>query len=570
MLCQAFPRQTFDAESSPHGVHQPQINVPARRISEVRIDVQTDKSEIAVRSPSPGHLYPSQSSQSASSRDTPSVESFSRSQLGDDEYSEESETNKRDHRQRASIQNSKQDLFTSHQHNTPTKTSAHVRAGKPATIEDQRGASIDIGPPYRLSTLDGSNRTPTQASFAGRGQMTQGTMPSDNDALRMGSPQKQSSADSKDTIRNVMGDRELGRSSPITQSPTSLQGPEYNHSSRTPVRMSAPAASAVSPMKGDFQKSRSAQPKSRPSSSNRDSLSVLRPSEDRSFRGPSIDGLPSRMDFDRPPSPVSPYLATLQEGAAGRRGPNDAINHRPEYDLVPNGDHERRNRSRSYPKARPSQDTYRTSIHDKPALGSSGERTPQSHPRRPSRDHSPILKQQAPEYEIEGARSTIEWPSENRSRSRRSSRSSTFFASLALKNSPKEDEPPLPNTQGHDTVPLPINPQTPEKKKNKRTSIFGSLARDSGNESAGPQSQENVKPSASTSFPTQLVSSTFRAPPPPPPPQPEDDEFPSRGNSRSATSKLPRRLQRSSTAGHTEQSSGKKKRFSGFGVSTVP
>lgn len=618
MLCQAFPRQPSGAGLPSQGMHQPPPSVQALATDEAPVDFHAENGRALSQGASPEPQYAFQSLQSMSPRDTTSVESFSQSQLGDDERSEESEPTRHDQRPRISNRCSKHNSLTS-KDNVPTPNWTHLEGSPPSFPQDTTIVDPHVGSPKERSTPQsptGSSRTPTQATFAdsikptalptrpisvdnpissrqilegdgashsgeldpGRQSSPQSRLspeipcdqtdraatPRNHEASEKGiaSPQKQPSGDSKTTIRKVNSDKDSRKSPGMVQSTTSLQDIDYDRLSRAPGRMNALAASEVKPIATNAQNAGATQSRSRISSLTRDSLGVPQQSEDHSLRGPSIDSLPSRIDLDRPPSPVSPYLSTARE-ASNRRGRAGPIHYGPEHDFVPDSGHERRSRSGSYSKARPSQDSQRGNVHDYLAFKSSGDRPPQTYPGRPSREHSPMLQQQAPEYQIEGARSPVEWPPESKSRSRRSSKSSAFFKSMALGSSPKTEEPLPSKTQNHEVTTSPKNPSTSEKRKSKRASIFRSLPGNSGSESASAQSKENANPNAPVSEPTQPVHSAH----PPPPPQLEDDEFPSRGTSRTATSKLSRRLQRSSTPGNTEQSSGKKKRFSGLGVS---
>jgi len=619
VLCQASPRQSSSNEPSSRGMHQSPPNPRAQISAEPSSDPYAYHVRAKYQGASPEPQTSSHSSQPGSPRDTPSVESFTQSQLGDDERSEESEPSSRTNPPRTSS------LFLRHGQRDPkiSQSVQHPVAigdNAPIFLQETPSAESYIGSPKEIHTprsTTSSNQTPTQATFTdpnllatlpGRPDPVEQSIsrqatreelaaydgqrprrlsspqsrfsspvpyspndraatPTNRNALEMGSPQKPSSGDSKSTIRNVTGEKGLNESPGTSPKSSSLRNADLNLVSRAPARMNALAASEVSSTVTDAHRDGAKRPISSPVSSARDSLVVPRPSEDRSIRGPSIDSLPSRIDLDRPPSPVSPYQYSSREPPE-RRGRPGPIHYGLGHDFVPDSEHHNRSRSRSYSNARLSQDSHRPSIHEYSAFRGSSDASPHPYPGRSSRDHSPMLRQQAPDYQIEAVKFPIEWPSENqasegRSRSRRGSRSSAFFKSLALGSSSKTEEPPLPNSPDNGVSSPPVDSPTPGDRKSKRSSVFRSLTGNSGSGSTSAQSKENVAPNGSKSERTQPVQST----PPPPPPQVEDDEFPSRGNSRSAASKFSKRLQRSSTSGNPGQESGKKKRFSGFGVS---
>ena len=569
--------------------------------------------------------YPSHSSPPASPRDAPSVESFTQSQLGDDERSEESEPKSRQFSPRTSTSYFKRG-HTSRKGSRAPQDTGTVGAITSESFDKAASADTWTRSPketYTPRSTTSSNKTPTQLSFnegslpatlyggpglgdrrvsqhatrkefsaqGGDGDHTRQIpsspsrfsspisysredrtfAPAGSSAVEKDFSKKQGSGDSKSTIRNVTGDPDsIGVSKTPPQSRT-LPIVDLDRTSRAPARMNALAASEVSPPK--FRQSSGTQQSSTgPVPSSRHSLGIPRPSENFSMRGPSIDTQPDHLHIDRPPSPVSPTQSTDQEviETRGRIGP---IHYGPDHDFVPDSGHHRSSRSRSVSRARRSQDSQRPSIHEYSAFRNSGEILSQPYAERSSRDPSPMLRQHAPEYQIDNARSPIEWPSESipsesRSRSRRGSRSSAFFKSFASGNPPQTDEPPLPTSPRNEVSSPPINSSTPGDRKSKRSSVFRSLTGTSGSGSASAQSKENVPPNPKTQEHSQIVESTLPAPAPPPP-QVEDDEFPSRGNPRTATSKLSKRLQRSSTSANAEQDSSKKKRFSGIGVSIV-
>ena len=605
MLFQAFPRQPSSAEPSFRGIQQPtsyaQALPPAKPSIDLSVGLQSIPKPDAPLEP----LHSLQMTRSGSSRGTPSIVSVTQSQLGDDEFSEESEPTSQEHPPRASSLYSKQSLVNA----KGSHTVQDMISGK----DRLEGSSADsyVGSPKEIHTprsVTSSNQTPTQATFPqgslpkmspdtpgpvrngfiqredseehevsnsepqhpGRlsspqprpttqmphspsSQKSSGT---DRNAPGMGLAKMESSRNSKSTIRNVNGKEATSESS--AKSPN-LRSTDLDRLSRAPERMHALAASEVSSSVADIPNRGTKRYSARPSSSTQSKLDVPRLSQDYSMRGPSIDGLPGHIDLDRPPSPVSLHQPNSWAGGdqRDRKGP---VHYGLDHDFVPDSDRDRRNRSRSQSRARP---LHRSSIDDDAHNDIRGELPPSSYSGQISRDQSPMLRQRAPEYQIEGASPSLEWPSENKSRSRRGSRSSAFFKSLATGTSTKQEEPPLPLSPDHRRTSSPANSPTPAKRNSKRASIFRSLTGNSGSGSASGPSKEHINPNISSSDSRQHIQTVAVQPLPPA----EDDEFPPRGNSQSAGNKLSKNLQRASTSSKMEQNGGKKKRFSGIGVS---
>lgn len=627
MLCQAISRLSPGLGHPSRGMQPEPPNVQSQVPAQAFADLRPSLTSSSPPAPSPKPHHSTQNIQDQSSpstpSETPSVESFTQSQLGDDERSEESEPTHQDHPPRTTslyLKYGLADLKSSQKVHHPVT----IQNSTPPFLQETPPASSYAGSPKEInsprSATSSSNRTPTQANFPngspsatlrlnwqdGVGKpspwqeireeavneavvahsdrtsqpnprlSTQqpyspengAAIPTDRDTTGSNTPQKQSSGDSKSTIRNVRDGRELSEPSTTPSKPPGLSKGEQDLMSRAPARMSALAASEVSPSAADVQRGAAKPSRSRPVSSSRDSLGVPGASQDNQMRGSSFDGLPGGINHGISPSPVSLYRPTDREPfeQLGRTGP---IHYGVEHDFVPDSDHERaRSRSRSYSRTstvtRSSQDSRRSrepSTDHTPPVQPSGEVPSQLYSGHISREKSPTPHVQAPEYQVEGVSSPIEWPSASSPRSRRGSRSSAFFKSLTLGSPSKGDEPPLPNAfDGHSGSSPVVSPGTGEK-KGKRASILRSLTGNSGSGSASGRSKVNVTP---TPMVPQHVQPTQAAPAIPP--QVEDDEFPSRGNSRSAASKFGKRLQRSSTSGNKEQDTGKKKRFSGIGV----
>ena len=612
MLCQASPRPSPSTKSASQGTQQPPPLAEIQLPTEGPNKFEANAREAVDQSASPVHRFQSHGSQPTSPRDTPSVESFTQSQLGDDERSEESEPRGQGSPSRTSnlyLKNGLDDPNTKAaepnsvmlEDDIPiflqeTPTNSYIRVSRQTNSPRSttgsnntptRTAFTDCGPPATRSdsispVMQKVSQQETEDEVSGYDHTEQTGrfhLPSSNasshvsyypearvvtmtnrSALDMSPPRKQSSGDSKSTIRKVAGDDDLNRSLGMLPVSPTRQRPDSGRLSHAPAHMTALDVSHVPSTATDARDVYPERSNSRPVSSPLVSSNMPRPSVDYSMRGPSIDSSSSRIDLDRPPSPLSPSRPTARE-VYEQRGYMNSVQYGHNQEFPPDFESTRRTHPRTHSGILPSQDAQRSSVHGDALPTGSNDVPPQPYPGRPSQDVSPMLRQKAPEYQIEGMGSPIEWPSESQSRSRRGSRSSAFFKSL---NIGKLDEPPLPNFPDAQKSSSPINLSTPGDRKSKRSSIFRSLTGNSGSGSASAKSKDNVTPAPNppTSDYTPPVQHA-----PPPSEQVEDDEFPSRGPSRKATSKFSQRLQKPSKSNSPEQEGGKKKRFSGIGVS---
>ena len=605
MLFQAFPRQPSSAESSFQGAQQPafyaQVSSPAQPSTDLRSSPKPN---------TPSEPLPSsQISQSRSSQGTPSIASVTQSQLGDDEFSEESEPTSQERPLRASSLYAKQGFANtknSHLTQEPTTGKEHHETSSPFS---HVGSTREVHTPRSVTS---SNQTPTQATFPhdslprtspdtpgpirrSFAQREESEIPeasdhepphpdqrsstqfrpftqvpynssnsrssaTDRNGPGVGRAKEGSYRNSKSTIRNVNSKEAMSESPNKTSNSFNLRSADSDRISRAPERMHALAASEVSSSAANVHSGGTSRHQGRSTSSTRNKLDVPRLSQDYSIRGPSIDGLPGHYDLDRPPSPVSLHQPS-SPARTDRKARNGPIHYGLDHDFVPKSDGDRWSRSRSQSRARPMQ---RSSIHGDGHDEIGGEPPPLSYSGQISRDQSPMLHQQAPEYQIEGASPPLEWPSESKSRSRRGSRSSAFFKSLTTGTSSKQEEPPpLPQSPNPQPTSSPVDSPTPGKRDSKRASLFRSLTGNSGSGSASGMSKDHIDRNMSTTDSRQRTQTVAVEPMPPV----EDDEFPSRGKSQSAGSKISKKLRRTSTSGKTEQNGDKKKRFSGIGVS---
>ena len=309
-----------------------------------------------------------------------------------------------------------------------------------------------------------------------------------------------------------------------------------------------------------------------------------RQSRHTSERAPNIDSVPSRLQQDRPPSPVSPQPSVVQETLTqrGRAGP---IHHGTDHDFLRDNSQisTRKRRSQSFSRLFKNSDTgflpgdgqaasKRRSrsitrlfnkdpdLNDHPAyrqesLPAGGTDMPTHYyPEQISREDVIIPRQQATEYQLEGVGPPPAPPVDGRSRSRNNSKgSSSFFktpSSLA-----RESAVPQNRSEGH-TVASLTNSPVASQKKFKRTSLFRSLTGQNGYDRDQGRTNSIVATSESRGEPQQSSLIT---------PRDNDSSNLSRGES----NRVHNKLQRASTSGFQkqEQDGGKKKRFSAMGVS---
>ncbi len=583
LLCQATTRTTPNSEPVSRGMqYQPEAQPTTQARPIHRPDLSNAVPQAA---PPEAQCFP-QPSNRKSTQDTPSLESFTPSNEGDDERSEDSAPS-----------NQVLPPRLSSLHNTTTKNEANS-VQQPVTIGDSAPiflretptADSYVGSPKEIYTprsATSSNKTPTQSNFKEVGQPTSlhnsqnnitttdfryGTSeggasdvpephprsfsppqshfstqpPEENSATghtighvpEQDNPQR-FSEESKDTFRTADSAKAADDPPLLAQDQSNPQSTEIDRlMSRAPARLNALRQSEV-PKPTPLHLSRDI---SNPSEASRNTRSIspvhspqrtFRPSQDYSLRAPSVGGLPSPVSPYHSPPPVTPAQSTNREQfeQRGRQGP---VHYGIDHDFVPESDRERaRSRSPSYTNLsqdRPSQDSrpsYEPEIDDHPAFRNSEDIDDGSRRRTTSKP-----------------------------RSRRGSRSSAFFRALGKFSD--GDPPPLPNAPDSEPSSTPIHTPTTGDKKRKSMSIFRSLTGNSGNGSGSLQSKENVTQKVAIYQPQHVQTEPIA------PLRVEDDEFPMRDTQ----SKWSKRLQRASTSG-TPSDSGKKKRFSAIGVSNL-
>lgn len=530
-------------------------------------------------------------------RDSPSLESFSQSQEGDDERSEESTYTDQEHPPRASSLYLKG--INSHRQSRSPQTLATMGDQAPVSLKEMPLVDSYVASPKEVQTprsATSSNKTPTQATFTGAGQPA---MPAEYPLTIAGTPIQHyrgagssprsfsppQSEPSAQTLSKNCRDQEpeaaprfsqdsegtfhtagSGDGVPETSLPTLQdshnQPSDLDPYSQVPTDMSMPHPSETSQRK--FLHSPIDVQNGRPVSLIHDSLNNPIPSQDYSSRGPSIDSDPGRTNFDHPPSPLTPRQPTNYR-APEQRGRSGPVHYGIDDDFDRPSDTERsRSRSPSYPRqlqdirlsqgSRPSIDP---NILEHPAFRAvaEGNGMPVQYygGQLTHEDSSP----RQPTQQLVGAGPIIGRRSESKSRSRRGSRSSAFFK--AFTSPSKSDHPPLPNAPDSQASSSPVNSPAVGDRRSKRLSIFRSRSGNMGSGSGDSRSKENMAPwGASPQDSSTLVAqkagpATAR--------RVEEDT-----SSRFVSSKLNKKLQRASTSVKPEPESGKKKRFSAFGV----
>ena len=491
-------------------------------------------------------IMPSTAPQSSTSseaqqspRDAPSLKSFSQSQLGDDERSEESGSANQGYLPRLSSFYNKDDI-TSRRQNQTLQQPVDTRRG--AALVLQEILPIDSQPKlpqetYSPRSATSSNQTPTQAHFLEADKRAVSFLPS-------GTQNTHNQSGSVEDVRMLQGTetadsytrsfsppqptQPLQERSNLADLPTNIATPEQPDS-YTPARKSD----------GIFRTTNSF-PQTVPGSRHTNGTLVFdktpssmenshrRQPQDYPSREPSIDSNPSRIDLDRPPSPLSPQQPTMRE-ALQQRGRNPPIHRDIDYDFVP-GSEQARARSRSRSLSRPpveygqlSQDSRRLvdpNIGDHPAFRSTS--------------------------------AAVE-DTEVKPRSKRGSRNSAFLKSFS--KSSKAGSPALAPRDSHASS-SPVTSPMVEEKQGRRSSVFRSLKGNAGNGSESVQSKENIAPGVQalqSAQPTQTSPQILH---------PMVDDSPSRSES----GRFSNKLQRAATSGKAEKDGGKKNRFSAIGV----
>ncbi|KAL9127248.1 MAG: hypothetical protein Q9217_003828 [Psora testacea] len=560
-----------------------------------------------------------------SERDAPSVQSFTQSQLGDDERSEDSTVNSSNRLPRSS--------YIYLRRSQPQVAHVDTTKAAPKDSQERHVGESHAGTPEQKQSprsTKSSNKTPTQASFdraAGPDLPSAPKAPDTTHDVRSGN-----------NIPATIKPSEKSRGSRDSPLPSPKSGYFTQPSARTDNGISVKAALSrvdragskraseqsvigLHPSTGEVfyglldsykerrdqytQSTRTSKPQQEPhprlprgsdsarqsslehaintshaqnslsvpelSSPNDESKDRQRQSQELSMERPSTDSGPSRIDPNGPPSPVSPQYP-IQMTPQPRGRPIVPVHHGIDHDFGPESELERaRRRSPSFSRPLDLSEQRRRSsgpsLQDHAALRL---RTPSAeglampahlYPDNIKCEQVLVPRQQVPEYAMEGIGPPDLPPVVTKARSRRGSRSSAFFKSLA-KSITDSDSPTLATPPGDH---LDSSPGTSTTMKSKRYSVFELRKSQTDITSDKMRSREEVAP---TSAPRSTSSTFTQLPPPAAPPKPvvDDggDEFPHRPDQRTSTG-LSQRLQRKSTSRNEVEKGSKKKRFSVMG-----
>ncbi|KAF6236930.1 hypothetical protein HO173_004807 [Letharia columbiana] len=546
-------------------------------------------------------LHPSSGQKSP--RDMPSLESFTQSQEGDDERSEESAPTDQEHPPRASSLYLKG--ITSQRQSRPPQIPATIGDNAPSLHKETPVVNSHIGSPKDVQTprsATSSNKTPTQATFTDAGQPAiPAGFPVTFDGTSIqhhrdagSSPRSSSHPQSGFSAQTSSNDRwgqeieaaprfsqdsegtfytaDSGDGLPETPLPT-LPNPQ-NQSAGLDAYSPVPEGEKMPHQSETSQRQLLHSPtdvqNGRPVSLTRDSVNPQVPIQDYSWRGPSIDSDMGRINFDHPPSPLTPRQPD-NHGALEQRGRTGPVHYGTDHDFDRPSDTERsRSRSPSFPRQlqdiRRSQDSRPSldpNILEHPAFRAvaEGNGMPAQYYRAQlTRDDNFTPRQQTAEHMVVGGGPTVGRRSESKSRSRRGSRSSAFFKAFTTPS--KSDHPPLPNAADSQASSSPRNSPAMGDRRSKRLSIFRSRSGDIGGGSGDSRSKEKMAPrdaSPRDSF-TQVAQQVG-----PTTPRPTEEDTSSKG----VSSRRAKKLQRASTSAKPEPDSGKKRRFSVIGASTL-
>lgn len=603
MLCQA---SNLSSPSLPRGIQQQPPSLRAESATPTRRTLYDGPPAAPTEPATPGLQRSPPSSQRKSPRDSPSLESFTQSQLGDDERSEESGRASQEQPPRSSTLHANRG--SSDAKEEPIKFSATIGDNAPIFLRETPSADSYVGSPNEVHTprsATSSNKTPTQASFAEKAQLAKAQEKASIRESIERPPKPKSPPKSRFSLPAPQSEINQGRASAGRHDPTFNTNQGYPNeykdtfksfgsgrdvrATKTPTERSPtpqkaePNLQAPKPVVGQRgEETASYIPLQPPQTSkkNGEYASTTTPllvpgnisqpprsSQDYSHRGPSIDVTADTSSINRLPSPAS-QQATSRDllEQRGRPGP---VHYGIDHDFIPRNDQRHvRDPSPVYQggfQDRVSHDSHQSSdpntftnssFWQSDSSRGGTDRPANYYPEQNLDNGGFVQRPQAKQERPDNADSPIERRSESKPRSRRGSRGSAFFKSFG--KSSEADQPPLPDTtdvQAHHT---PVQSPTSRERKSSRTSILRSLKRNSGSWSGSARSKENTTPTISVPQrlpPGQAYSAT---------PQHRNDS-PLGGPTNK--SKSDKKLQRASTSANIEQDSGKKKRFSAIGVS---
>ena len=546
--------------------------------------------ETAVTKSSPESQQLPHSPAPRSPPDTHSLESFTQRQEGDDERSEDSVPTNQEYPPRASSLYLKG--LANHRRPRSPQTQGTVGGNASNIVKERPLQGSHFGSPKGIQTprsATSSNRTPTQATFTDASQpaiLTGSPAKIDRASIhyRSGSgsprsfPQPQPAfaaqvlttnrqSQEPETVPGVPPDSEDTNQTAGGGPKTSLSTLQTPQNQTTDVDPHSQAPKDVNmPSQSEMYQESSLQS---PTNVQHDRLDYLTqgpmhsktPSQSRSWRGPSIDSDLGRVNFDHPPSPLTPRQLPNHD-APNERGRTGPIHYGIDHDFDRPNDAER-SRSHSPSYIRRSQDSRPSldpNILDHPAFRAvaEGNGMPiEDYHAQLTRKEKLTPRQQTVEHMLVDSGPKIGGRSGSKSRSRRGSRSSAFFK--AFTSPSKSDRPHLPKASDSQTSSSPRDSPGVGDRRSKRLSIFRPRSGNTESEGGNSRSKDNMAPDASPqdSF-TQVAHQVGPMTP---------SRFGEDHSSKGASSKWSKKLQRASTSAKPEPDSGKKKRFSAIGVS---
>lgn len=273
-------------------------------------------------------------------------------------------------------------------------------------------------------------------------------------------------------------------------------------------------------------------------------------------REPSTESDTSPRLTNRPPSPVSPQRSMKQRILDQQNRITPPSDNLTIGALPLDGGNDLMRRPQSYSQHFQDPNLQEHPAFRQTALATKGSELPkESYPTRMPREEAHLPRQQFTEYQLEGVGPPAIPPSENRTKSRRSSRSSAFFRNFG--SSPKPEKSPSMHGSEVLHVESPTKALENNGKRSKRSSMFRTLTGRSGSDRN--QLKGNVEEQATMpKSPIPRQSSTAL------------HEKAEKANvSKDGFSGVRNKLQRASTLVVAEKNVGKKKRFSVIGVSSA-
>lgn len=261
-------------------------------------------------------------------------------------------------------------------------------------------------------------------------------------------------------------------------------------------------------------------------------------------REPSLDNVPTQVDSDRSPSPVSPQLSIHNEPLR-RQSTREPIYYGPQHDFGTKQTHDPAlRRQRSHPSSR-----GHTGLQDHPAFRSAQDMNVQEQDKALGRETMNMPGQSLSGYLPDETRSSTNQIAETKSKSNRNSRNSGFFKNIG--NSVKVGVPSIASPADMQAPPSSTTTSNENVKRSKRGSLFRPRPGDKGSDGA-PSIGSSLAPGPAAGAETLQQSC------------PSTSESSRHDEPSKATSGKSRKdLQRASTSENQAiEGGGKKKRFS--------